>query len=102
VWGVGVTLFEAATRLRPFAEQAPSSAPSSVDASRPDGSQPPHHCRACGCRTSYRQQTERAPGVAGLRRLPRALSLSIDAALDPDPGNRPTLAELALSMAACL
>lgn len=71
VWGIGLLLFEAATGVRPFdTDDEPSTA------------------------DEYRQVTEVAPAVSGLRRLPRPLGRTLDACLRPDPAERPTLAEL--------
>ena len=103
VWGVGLTLFEAATCVRPFAKQgAPSTGAGGRHSPEQIAAGEAQRCSGCGCSTRYRQQTEAAPRIAGLRRLPRPLSLALDAALDPAPGKRPTLAELGSAMAACL
>jgi eukaryotic-like serine/threonine-protein kinase len=102
VWGIGLTLFEAATCVRPFGNLARPQGTARLDAAMQTASGTQERCSTCGCRTSYRQQTERAPRIASLRRLPKVLSFAIDAALDPAPGDRPTLAELGLAATACL
>ncbi|MER6302063.1 serine/threonine-protein kinase [Kitasatospora sp. NPDC001539] len=65
VWGIGVTLYEAATGELPFGEAA----------SDPTGTP--------------------APPVSRRRRLPRPLAAVIDAGLRLDPEARPTIAQLA-------
>ena len=79
VWGLAVTLYQAATGFNPFTPpaQRPSQSPSS----------PP----ALGSEASSR---ERAPAVTSRRRLPREVGSAIDTALDPEPANRPTMLEL--------
>jgi serine/threonine protein kinase len=65
VWGIGATLFAAATAKRPF-----------------DGS-------------GAEQLERRAQPVRRLRRgLPKPLADVVDACLEPDPGDRPALADL--------
>ena len=68
VWGVGATLWAAATGQRPFAV--------------PDPGEP------------YEQLTRTAQPVGTLRRLPRALREAIDAALSHAPADRPAVREL--------
>lgn len=64
VWGIGATLFAAATAKRPFEAV-------------PDG---------------YQQLESRAPAVAAMRpRYPRAVREAVDACLEPKPADRPTL-----------
>ncbi len=87
VWGLGVTIFEAATGVCPFEAESPGSS-ASVAAG---------NCRTCGRPTKYRQLSSRAPRVASLRRVPRALSHALDGCLEPDPADRPTLPELDLA-----
>ncbi|MBS2938570.1 serine/threonine protein kinase [Nocardioides sp. J2M5] len=72
-WGLGVTLYEAATGVRPFAPQ---------DAAE----------RAAFARGDFLQLTRGAPSVAALRpRLPRDLVDLLDACLADDPGARPSM-----------
>jgi serine/threonine protein kinase len=69
VWGVGAVLYEAAGGKRPFLTQP---------------------------RVKYPQVRERARPIAGTRRLPRELTAAIDACLEPQPRNRPSLAQLVI------
>lgn len=66
VWGIGVTLFSALAGRPPFPD---------------DGRWGALHARA--------------PRLGTVRRVPRALSAAIDATLEPDPADRPGVAELA-------
>jgi eukaryotic-like serine/threonine-protein kinase len=68
VWGIGATLYEAATRERPF----------------PDAR-----------RGNYPQLERRAPTVGDRRRAPGAFGSLVDACLSHEPSDRPTVAELA-------
>ncbi len=68
VWGIGVTLYEAATGAPPFADAR---------------------------RRSYPQRERRAPSVAESRRVPIAFMRAIDACLAPDAADRPSVGELA-------
>jgi serine/threonine protein kinase len=68
VWGIGATLYEAATGRRPF----------------PDA----RH-------GIYPQLERRAPSVAEGRRAPGAFTSLIDACLSPEPADRPSIAQLA-------
>jgi serine/threonine protein kinase len=68
VWGIGATLFAAATGRRPFGVPAPGE--------------------------PYEQLTRTAPPVGTLRRLPRALRDAIDGALAHSPADRPGVREL--------
>ncbi len=67
VWGLGILLFETATGVSPF--------------DRPDESR-------------YSQLDERAPRVRGLRRLPAALDAVIDACLEVEAVDRPSIDEV--------
>jgi serine/threonine protein kinase len=68
VWGIGATLFEAASGQRPF---------EGINGTR------------------YPQTERRAPSLSSLRRAPRAFGAAIDACLEPDPSSRPRVSELA-------
>jgi serine/threonine protein kinase len=68
VWGIGATLYQAATGARPF----------------PDA----RH-------GSYPQLDRRAHSVAESRRAPAAFTAVIDACLSPEPSERPSVARLA-------
>lgn len=50
--------------------------------------------------TTYPQLDGRAPRVGAHRRLPRPLAEAIDVTLDPEPGNRPQVAELSETLEA--
>ena len=69
VWGIGAVLYAASTKFRPF--------------------------YGLDEETKYPQLETRAAPVGSRRRLPRRLADSIDAALEPDPEQRPSVAELA-------
>jgi serine/threonine protein kinase len=68
VWGLGLTLYVAATGANPFHVDAPA---------------------------EYPQLTMRAPQAGTVRRMPRKLALLLDACLEPEPSARPTMAEIA-------
>ncbi len=69
IWGLGATLYEAATGLRPFAADEDE--------------------------VEHPQLERRADSVRTLRRgLPMGLSTTIDACLEPEPAERPTLEEV--------
>jgi serine/threonine protein kinase len=108
VWGLGVTLYEAATGVSPFADRGtPSSAGASVPAggsasgrAAASGRHARSHeggvdrCPDCGEALDYPQTRLRAPKVRRLRRLPRPVAEVIDAALEPAAADRPTLAQV--------
>ena len=73
VWGVGLVLYEAATRYRPF-QRPPAYGTSS--------------------RVRFLQLSTTAPPVRSLRRLPTAVATIVDGCLELQPHDRPTLAEL--------
>jgi eukaryotic-like serine/threonine-protein kinase len=68
VWGMGATLYEAATGTRPFPDARPG---------------------------SYPQLERRARPLAGSRRAPARFSSVVDSCLALDPSERPSVAELA-------
>jgi eukaryotic-like serine/threonine-protein kinase len=68
VWGIGATLYEAATGLWPF----------------PDATH-----------RNFPQADRRATSVAESRRAPRAFTETVDSCLAPDPADRPLVSELA-------
>ena len=68
VWGVGVTLYEAATGARPFPDARPR---------------------------DYPQRERRAPSVAESRRAPARFTEIVNACLSPEPSARPSVAEVA-------
>lgn len=71
MWGVGATLWEAATARQAFGED---DAEANAD--------------------GYPQLERRAEPVTRHRRLPPELARAIDACLEPDPAARPTLEQL--------
>ena len=68
VWGIGVTLYEAASGARPFPDARPK---------------------------LYPQRERRAPSVAERRRAPSRFTEIVDACLSLEPSARPSVAELA-------
>ncbi len=68
VWGIGVTLYEAATGARPFPDARPR---------------------------IYPQRERRAPSVTESRRAPAEFTALVDACLSPDQSERPSVGELA-------
>lgn len=68
VWGIGATLWAAATAKRPFGVPSPGA--------------------------PYEQAGRRAASVRTHRRLPRALADAIDGCLEPEPQARPQVREL--------
>ena len=76
VWGIGVTLYEAATHVRPFT------------ALNDEDQEVVHHHR-------YLQLHRAAPPITRWRkRLPPAFASLIHACLEPDPDRRPSVLEL--------
>jgi serine/threonine protein kinase len=68
VWGIGATLWTAATGARPYG--------------RPPAGEP------------FEQLHRRADRIGSHRRLPRTIAAAIDGCLEPDPAARPTVLEL--------
>ncbi|MGF1425404.1 serine/threonine-protein kinase [Kitasatospora sp. LaBMicrA B282] len=81
VWGIGITLYEAATGELPF--DPGESVDSGDDASDSTGTD-----------DWYPQLEGPAPPVTARRRLPADLATAIDACLRPDPRDRPSIDEL--------
>ena len=78
IWGLGVTLFEAATGRAAFV----------------DDEEDPAAPSASSARGTYPQLAGRAPAVRSLRALPAWLAQAIDACLHPEPERRPSAEEL--------
>ncbi|GAB7029088.1 serine/threonine-protein kinase [Streptomyces sp. NPDC021749] len=116
VWGLGSTLYEAATGEVPFDDagadadtDADADADTDADAEIGTGTgEGTGEGTGTGTGTGtdtdtdvdfdidrYPQLAERAPSVRARRRLPRTLTAAIDGCLVPDPGARPSLDQLA-------
>ncbi|MGV9250356.1 serine/threonine-protein kinase [Streptomyces sp. NPDC003697] len=108
VWGVGVTLYEAACGDGPFdrGERADEAAghragrtparTGESDGGSPDGED--GSGTTGGRNVRYPQLAGPAPPIGSRRRLPRALAAAIDGSLRADPSSRPTLSELAAAV----
>ncbi|RRO12906.1 serine/threonine protein kinase [Saccharopolyspora rhizosphaerae] len=79
VWGLGVTLYEALSGTTPWASAS-------------------HRERTTGGGRHYPQRDEPAAPLRTHRRLPAALSRTVDACLAPDPKARPTIAEVSAKL----
>ncbi|HEV2742246.1 MAG TPA: serine/threonine-protein kinase [Rubrobacter sp.] len=85
VWGIGAVLFETATAEVPFnAEYEETGYDDPTDGTGTDSGDP----------EDYEQLTRRADPVRTHRRVPAAFNDVVARCLDPDPGARPTVAEL--------
>lgn len=94
VWGLGITLFEAATGQGPFAEAWQQISSAGCPTCHPTG--PASGAASPPGLDGLPQERLRAPAVKSRRaRLPRDLSSLIDACLEPDAGDRPTLDDVA-------
>ncbi|GAA3024970.1 serine/threonine-protein kinase [Streptomyces glomeratus] len=95
VWGIGITMYEAATGDIPFDDGETYDESEDADEGSVAGSDdwPSEDGPAEDDR--YPQLEERAPSVGTRRRLPPSLAAAIDVCLEPDPDNRPTITELA-------
>ncbi|WP_405891524.1 serine/threonine protein kinase [Streptomyces sp. NBC_00133] len=91
VWGIGVTLYEAATGEVPF--DSGETVEGSMDGSVEGAGGGPG-----GQDDWYPQLEETAPPTASRRRLPHDLAAAIDSCLRPDPAARPTIPELAAAL----
>jgi serine/threonine protein kinase len=80
VWGIGITLYEAATGQVPFDCGETMTSSSYVATGEDDW---------------YPQLEARAPLVRTRRHLPPVLAAAIDRCLEPDPADRPTITQLA-------
>lgn len=87
VWGIGATLFEATTDELPFhADEA--------EGSEEVSETPTSDSRTYERVEEYEQLQRRADSVRKHRRLPAEFAGIIDDCLEPDPEDRPTIAEL--------
>jgi serine/threonine protein kinase len=85
VWGVGAVLFEAATAEPPFNAEYEDETPEETSTSGTTTDDDPE---------DLEQLELRADPVSAHRRVPKTFNGVIARCLDPDPNNRPTLAEL--------
>lgn len=95
VWGIGITLYEAATGDVPFdnretCDDSGEVAQDADSASQPEEPNAGHYW--------YPQLDAPAPYVTTRRHLPHALAVAIDSCLAPDPDARPTLTQLAATL----
>ncbi len=97
VWGLGLTLYEAACGVNPFSSGAGPKPEESGEDSSSEA-----RCQTCGTPTVFLQTSLRAPSIRTLRRLPRSLADLVDATLAPIPEDRPTLADVRATAAALL
>ncbi|QTD97427.1 serine/threonine-protein kinase [Streptomyces cyanogenus] len=98
VWGIGVTLFEAACGDLPFDCRTTGGA-----TERPYAGDEPCTGTGTGDPDDWYPQLERtAPPAGSRRRLPPALAAAVDSCLRPDPPARPTVAGLAAALEAVL
>lgn len=86
VWGVGLLLYEAATGHHPF---LPENADEDAEDEPTDSAERPEPL----------QLSRRAPRVRARRRLPRPVAEVVDACLEMDPRQRPSLDELDAAVA---
>ncbi|MFD0275636.1 serine/threonine-protein kinase [Kitasatospora sp. NPDC127111] len=109
VWGIGITLYEAATGDVPFdpGETVDGSHDSdgpydAYDAYGVDGEDGVDGVDGADADDWYPQLEAPAPPVTTRRRLPPALAAAIDACLRPDPDARPTIRALTAALDAQL
>ncbi|GGO84260.1 serine/threonine-protein kinase [Wenjunlia tyrosinilytica] len=103
VWGIGVTMYEVATGEVPFDEGETYEVGGDVSDGTSLGSAagvPAGRSwqSAVGGDGWYPQLEDRAPPVGSRRNLPRGLAEAIDRCLEPGPGDRPTVGELAQTL----
>jgi serine/threonine protein kinase len=100
VWGIGATLYEAATAELPFnaGEESDSETGSYGETDSGTGS----FTETDTDLDAYEQVLRRADPVRTHRRLPAAFANAVDACLEPDPARRPTVRELADALGALI
>jgi serine/threonine protein kinase len=94
VWGIGATLYEAATDVTPFNAEHETTSGSNQKVGPETGSSTGTDLEA------YEQVSRRAEPVRVHRRVPAGFAHTVDACLQPDPTRRPTLQELASNLGA--
>jgi eukaryotic-like serine/threonine-protein kinase len=99
VWGIGITLYEAATGDIPFDVPPDVSFDAPVDDGAGAADSGPGDADTSDV---YPQLEQQAPPVGTRRRLPHKLAAVIDGCLRPHPGDRPTVAELITALDAFL
>ncbi|MFI9566132.1 serine/threonine-protein kinase [Streptomyces rishiriensis] len=107
VWGVGITLYEAATGDIPFPVDFPTDGTYPPTGEEPAGGSgairtPTSLSDGYGRQHRYPQLEGTAPPVGTRRRLPAGLAAAIDACLEPDPADRPSIRSLAAALDALL
>jgi serine/threonine protein kinase len=88
VWGIGATLFEAATDELPFHADEAEGSSEGTPASEPSDERTYERVE------DYEQLRRRADPVKKHRRVPAEFASIIDDCLEPEPEKRPTVAEL--------
>ena len=96
VWGIGATLYEAATAELPFNAGEALDSASGPEEESGTGS----FTETDTDLDAYEQVLRRAEPVRAHRRVPAAFADAIDACLEPDPARRPTLEELTRNLQA--
>jgi serine/threonine protein kinase len=86
VWGIGAVLFEGLTGRAPFGDDAETRGSSDITTDEEP--------------QVYPQVEARAPRIRSLRRLPAPLASIVDACLEPEPAERPSVADLSAALAA--
>ncbi|MGG7570065.1 serine/threonine-protein kinase [Streptomyces sirii] len=94
VWGLGGTLYEAATGTVPFDDGGTWDGSGAASWDTGSASQE----EADAGRYRYPQLDGPAPAVSTRRRLPHTLGAAIDRCLAPDPAARPSLTQLAAAL----
>lgn len=92
VWGIGATLYEAATDVTPFNAEYETGSGSDQE----DGSDTGTDLEL----DAYEQVLRRAEPFRVHRRVPAPFANAVDACLEPDPARRPTLEDLTRSLEA--